>query len=212
MKIISILAKTVEKKMKRLHQSVTLCAFILACGAGASAVTAAESGATAKAARAKDAVCTACHNESWPTPVLSIYQTKMGNKADPRTPSCQDCHGRSDTHLKSPVNTVDVYFGAIKPAALPSDTWPKTPSTAEARNGACLACHDKDSKRTHWKGGAHQVGDVACTSCHQIHTAHDKVRDKKTQPEVCFACHQEQRADIGKISHHPIGEGKVQTS
>jgi DmsE family decaheme c-type cytochrome len=35
------------------------------------------------------------------------------------------------------------------------------------------------------------------------------VRDKKTQPEVCFTCHKEQRGDSHKISHHPIGEGKV---
>jgi DmsE family decaheme c-type cytochrome len=77
------------------------------------------------------------------------------------------------------------------------------------QNAACLTCHDKDTKRTHWDGGAHNVNDVACTSCHGLHTAHDKVRDKKTQPEVCFACHKEQRAESKKLSHHAIGEGKV---
>jgi DmsE family decaheme c-type cytochrome len=63
-----------------------------------------------------------------------------------------------------------------------------------------------------WEGSAHQTHDVACTSCHQIHTAHDKVRDKRTQPEVCFTCHKEQRAQANKQSHHPILEGKVACS
>ena len=50
---------------------------------------------------------------------------------------------------------------------------------------------------------------MACVSCHEIHAAHDKVRDRKTQTEVCFTCHKEQRADTHKISTHPIDAGKV---
>jgi DmsE family decaheme c-type cytochrome len=208
MKIISILAKAVEKKMKRLHQLVTLCAFILGCGAGASALAAGEPTGVAKAALEKDAVCTACHNESWPTPVLSIYQTKMGVRGDPRTPGCRDCHGPSENHLKTPVNPVDVYFGAIKPAALQSETWPKTPSSAEARNGACLACH-KGTARTQWDGSQHQINEVTCTNCHNVHAPQQTVLNRKTQTQVCFTCHKDQRADSMKISHHPIAEAKV---
>jgi DmsE family decaheme c-type cytochrome len=58
----------------------------------------------------------------------------------------------------------------------------------------------------------HQQRDVACTSCHEIHTGHDKVRDKPTQPEVCFTCHKEQRTQVNKPSHHPIPEGKMACS
>jgi DmsE family decaheme c-type cytochrome len=207
MKIISILAKAVEKKMKRLHQLVTLCAFILGCGTGASALAAEPTG-VAKAALERDAVCTACHNESWPTPVLSIYQTKMGVKGDSRTPGCQNCHGQSDAHLKSPVNQVDVYFGAIKPGPLQSETWPKTPSSAEARSGACLACH-KGKARTNWDGSQHQNNQVACNDCHKVHAPADALLSKKTQTQVCFTCHKEQRAETHKLSTHPIDVGKV---
>lgn len=42
-----------------------------------------------------DQKCTLCHNESWPTPILTIYQTKHGVKADARSPGCQSCHGAS---------------------------------------------------------------------------------------------------------------------
>jgi DmsE family decaheme c-type cytochrome len=38
------------------------------------------------------------------------------------------------------------------------------------------------------------------------------VRDKRTQPEVCYTCHKEQRAQFNKQSHHPTPEGKVSCS
>lgn len=49
-------------------------------------------------------------------------------------------------------------------------------------------------------------------NCHQVHSGRDKVRDKTTQKEVCFTCHKEQRAQINKVSHHPLPEGKMSCS
>ena len=157
----------------------------------------------------KDAVCTRCHDAEEAKPILAIYQTKHGVKGDPRTPSCQSCHGESEKHLKGDPSqkgraAPDVLFGTKKGASSGFES-----SETRVQNAACLACHDKDSTRTRWDGGAHQVSDVACVSCHEMHTAHDNVRDRRTQPEVCYTCHKEQRADSYKISHHPIDEGKV---
>lgn len=195
--------------MKLLRQAVIMCAFF--CGlSGVSSVLAGDGAQQSKtsgqatAGLKEDAICTRCHDESEPKPILSIYQTRHGVKADAHTPTCQSCHGKSEKHLHGDPN--------VKGRASPDVIFKKgtyTASEAKVQNAACLTCHEKDSKRTHWEGGAHQVGDVACASCHETHTAHDKVRDKKTQTEVCFACHKEQRAQSNKISHHPIGEGKV---
>ena len=149
----------------------------------------------------RDSECTRCHDENEKKPILSIYQTAHGNKQDSRTPSCQSCHGESVKHLSSKSNAPDVVFGARMGAYSPSEI--------NAQNTACLSCHEKDQKRTHWQGGAHQNADLTCTSCHVAHTPHDKVRDKQTQPEVCFTCHKDQRAQVRKFSHHPIAEGKV---
>jgi len=187
--------------MKRLYQLVTLCAFILACGAGASAVTAAEPGAVAKAALERDAVCTACHNESWRTPVLTIYQTKHGVKADERTPGCQTCHGESAGHLKEgPGTKPDTVFGKGK-------------SPVEAQNSACLSCHEsKVLAKKNWAGSQHESRGVACTNCHEAHTPNQRVLNKLTQPEVCFNCHKTERAQVQRISTHPILAGKVSCS
>ena len=157
----------------------------------------------AAASMKKDGICTRCHDESETKPILAIYQTKHGVKADLRTPNCQSCHGESEKHLKDRA-APDVLFGTKR-----GTSGSFVPSDATVQNAACLSCHRKDANRSHWEGSTHQRENVACASCHTIHNAHDKVRDKRTQPEVCFACHKEQRAQINLPSHHPIPEGEM---
>jgi DmsE family decaheme c-type cytochrome len=152
-----------------------------------------------------DAQCTRCHDGSDGSPVLAIGQTRHGTIADGRTPSCTSCHGESETHMHKPADATE----RPSPGVMFRGAHASSP---EAQNGQCLACHNGDSKRTHWMGSTHQIRDVSCTSCHQVHAAHDKVRDKQTQPEVCYTCHKEQRTQVNKPSHHPIPEGKMACS
>jgi len=186
--------------MKRLQKLLALCVFIFGFGITASSF-AADSPATASKLPERDKVCTACHDASWPTPVLSIYQTTMGVQGDPRTPGCRTCHGESQGHLKSQATKPDVVF----------KKGPYEVDDDKVRAGQCLSCH-KGGARTYWDGAQHQNNQVACNDCHKVHAATDKVRDKKTQTEVCFNCHKDQRTESRKISHHPIGEGKVACS
>lgn len=180
--------------MKTSQSVLPLCAFIVGLVGFAPAM--AQQAAQALEA---DKVCTVCHNESWRTPVLSIYQTKHGVKADARTPDCRSCHGASEGHLKQgPGTKPDVVF----------KKGPYEASDDQVRAGQCLNCH-KGRARTHWDGGQHQNNQVACNDCHQVHAPADKVLARKTQTQVCFACHKEQRADSLKISTHPIQAGKV---
>jgi DmsE family decaheme c-type cytochrome len=151
-----------------------------------------------------DAQCTRCHDAGDDYPVLAIGKTKHGTVADGRTPSCTSCHGPSERHMNK---------GDDAERAKPDRTFTKSSVTPVAeRNDACMSCHRKDSARAHWEGSQHQSRDVSCSSCHQIHTQQDRVRSKRTQPEVCFACHKEQRAQINRPSRHPIPEGKVACS
>ena len=148
-----------------------------------------------------DAQCTRCHDEGDDAPVLAIGKTKHGTLADSRTPTCTSCHGESDRHINKPADSAE------RPK--PDRTFAKNSKTpVAARNGACLTCH-QGGKRTHWAGSLHANREVACSSCHQVHTGHDKVRDKATQPDVCFTCHKQQRAEIRRPSRHPTLEGKV---
>ncbi|CAB1367700.1 DmsE family decaheme c-type cytochrome [Denitratisoma oestradiolicum] len=164
-------------------------------------------GGLAQAAEKKDLVltgdakCTRCHDETESYPVLAIGKTRHGVKTDARLPGCTGCHGESETHINKPEGQVE----------RPKPELPFGKGTArnvEGHNAVCASCH-KGGKFIHWQDSIHSARDVPCTSCHQLHTVHDKVRDRSTQPQVCFTCHKEQRNLVTKPSHHPILEGKV---
>ena len=147
-----------------------------------------------------------CHDESEVKPVLSIYQTRHGVKADSRTPSCQSCHGDSEKHLKGDPN--------VKGRAAPDVVFKKgtyTATESEIQSGACLSCH-QSGKRNHWSGSQHQSRDIPCASCHSVHVKSDPVLTKVTQPEVCFTCHKTERAQTHRISTHPLAAGKMSCS
>ena len=145
-------------------------------------------------------ICKACHVEKYD----SFVASRHGVKTDSRTPAsrgaCVVCHGDSALEHAKKGGGRGV-GGIVNPGS-------KT-MAADAKNRICLACHQGDPKRTHWQASVHAGRDVSCTSCHEVHTAHDKVRDKLTQPYVCFTCHKEQRVQVNKPSRHPILEGKV---
>ncbi len=156
----------------------------------------------------EDAKCTRCHDESESKPILAIYQTRHGVRADERTPTCQACHGESAKHLGGDPGQKgrarpDVVFGAGNGAA--------HFSAPREQAGICLGCHSS-GKRQHWAGSVHEGEDMTCSSCHEIHTTHDRVLTRSSQPEVCFNCHKDQRAQTHRISTHPIDAGKMSCS
>ena len=156
-----------------------------------------------------DAKCTGCHDEaddSIPTmldlhpSVLSIGKTRHGMTGDSRTPTCTSCHGNSDKHVN--------HKGSNKPPATDVIFGKKSKTPAKVQSETCLTCHAGGSN-IHWDNGVHAANDVTCSSCHSVHRAKDKVRDKTQQVEVCYTCHKTQRAESFKASHHPMNEGKV---
>lgn len=195
--------------MKLWQKLVTVVTFTIGM-AGAAPVIAADAAKEGAKEAPKDLVlkgdakCTSCHDEADSPKLLAIGKTRHGTNADERTPTCTKCHGDSDKHAD--------YKGKDKPPKTDISFLKDSKNSAEEQSGACMSCHKKDANRSHWAGSAHQTRDVACSSCHTVHASHDKVRDKKTQPEVCFACHKEQRSQVTRASHHPVMEGKVACS
>lgn len=164
----------------------------------------------AGAASAKQGMdrCTECHDETEKHPVLAILKTPHGRSADPRTPfadeQCQACHGQSDEHLRKPAPGEEappptVSFG------------PKHPSPIDRQNDMCLTCHTS-GLRLNWPGSVHDNQNVACVSCHDVHSQRDPVLAKSSQPEICFECHKTQRAQLFRNSRHPVLEGQIACS
>ncbi len=167
---------------------------------------------TVKKSLDRDAVCTRCHDENEQRPVLSIYKTPHGVKADERTPSCQSCHGESLAHIQNKAGAAvrpapDVLFGYRKPVHSDYER-----ASAATQNSTCLTCHNHTAKLALWAGSQHENRDIPCAACHKVHVDRDPVMNKVTQPEVCFSCHQTQRAQMHKISTHPVLAGKMACS
>jgi DmsE family decaheme c-type cytochrome len=88
---------------------------------------------------------------------------------------------------------------------------PKSKQTAAQQNKPCLGCHERDS-RIAWKGSEHETNDLACVSCHQLHTARDRMLTAGGQAEKCLTCHIRQRGDFYKATVHPVRYGTIRCS
>lgn len=177
--------------------TITLCA---------AAGQAADGPAPAYAEKGAE-TCLKCHDTN--EQVMAIQGTPHSVKGDPRTPmanhACESCHGASPEHIAShPAKGEKKAPVAIRFSG-------ENISSVEERNAVCLTCHS-NSNRVNWHGSAHASNDVACATCHTIHAKKDPVLVKLTQPEKCFTCHAQQRAQSFQLSHHPIREGKVACS
>ena len=179
--------------MKRLCRIAGLFASAVVWTTAAPLVAAQAPQAAPPAAATHDArACLQCHNQE---PVSLILQTPHAVKGDVRTPfaqqQCETCNGPSSAHADVAGNPVAVVFKG-----------PKRSPVAE-RNAVCLTCHEA-GLRTYWTGSQHETRGVACNDCHTIHARTQPVLSKATQAEVCFVCHKTQRAQIRRISSHPL--------
>ncbi|MCC7258404.1 MAG: DmsE family decaheme c-type cytochrome [Gammaproteobacteria bacterium] len=145
--------------------------------------------------------CKDCHAGTVATYMNSVHGQKGNARGPANAGECSTCHGDASAHVKAGGGRG--VGGIMNPGG-------KT-MHPDDKNDTCLACHAGGSKRTHWDGSTHQARGTACTSCHSMHSP-DRVLVKLTQPEVCFTCHKQQRAEVNRTFRHPILEGKVACS
>jgi len=152
-------------------------------------------------------MCLACHGEGRAQAAHEILLTRMATTADPEAPmaegnhGCETCHGPSKAHTKRASD-------GTRPS--PPNTFSSNESAA-AKNGVCLTCHDNGS-RFHWMGSMHDIQETACVDCHDLHVENDPVLALESQPEVCYTCHAEQRAQFMRQSRHPVQAASEATS
>ncbi|WOT04103.1 DmsE family decaheme c-type cytochrome [Shewanella youngdeokensis] len=136
--------------------------------------------------------CLMCHRKT--EKVMAIFDGVHGSLDSSKSPmaglQCEACHGPLGKHNKG-GNEPMIAFGA------------DSTLIASKQNSVCMSCH-QDDKRIDWNGGHHDNADIACASCHSIHTAKDPVLSKQTELAVCTSCHAKQKADMNKRSSHPM--------
>ena len=180
---------------------LTFSGIALAAEQAAKKETDAEPGQGTKYTEEGADTCLACHGDD--AKVMLIFKTRHANRADKRTPfaglQCEACHGPGAKHADGgDTNAINSHKDS---------SW----VPVRDRNKVCLACHQGNA-RMGWHGSAHDANNVACASCHKVHAERDPVLAKATQPEACYKCHKQQRADFHKPSAHPVRFGSLACS
>ncbi len=158
--------------------------------------------------------CLGCHDESEPFPTAAVFETAHGHPGVDGSPfmpgssasfpaglQCEACHGPIGEHGQRILPD-----GAVREPIV--NFGKRGNASADLQNHFCLACH-QDYGRSRWEGSAHEQADMACASCHRIHSRSDPVQMQTGQAEVCLDCHRPVRADLLKLSSHPMRDHQL---
>ena len=147
-----------------------------------------------------DKVCMTCHASH----AEAFAKTLMGKigKTQPGKFACENCHGPGSTHAK--------LGGGRGVGGIISFRVDDLSRTAEENNAVCLTCHEKGNRNL-WQGSIHEQRGLSCTNCHTIMANVSRKSQLKTefQPDTCYQCHKNKRAEQFRTSHMPVREGKM---
>jgi DmsE family decaheme c-type cytochrome len=159
-----------------------------------------SSGAPVEATFVGKQVCLGCHT----TQAEAFGKTLMGRigKTQQGKFDCENCHGPGSAHVKA--------GGGRGVGGIISFRPEDQSRTAEENNAVCLNCHEKGD-RTYWNGSTHETRGLMCTNCHTIMKEVSRKYQLKTavEPDTCFQCHKDRRAQMARSSHMPLREGKM---
>jgi predicted CXXCH cytochrome family protein len=134
--------------------------------------------------------CKTCHEDifnglqktrHWNT----LLKTKQGDEAH----SCETCHGPGAEHVNSGGDKTKLF--TFKEAA---------PETVNKR---CLECHSSGKDHMNFARSAHSENKLSCLSCHSSHRGMENQSLLiKTQPDLCYTCHQKVKPQFNMPFHH----------
>lgn len=156
------------------------------------------SAAASESATAGPEACKTCHEEIYSSWEKSPHwKTTLNTREGPTHQGCAGCHGETAAHLADPSDT--------------SKLFKFEKATAKEIDERCLTCHAGGTQHMNAINSLHAKNDVSCTSCHSPH--HGKETNfllVKSQPELCYSCHLQQKPQFAMPFHHRVNEGLVQ--
>jgi DmsE family decaheme c-type cytochrome len=147
--------------------------------------------------------CKTCHSDMPTKGFYAGYEnsrhfvTTLDTKKGPGFHGCEACHGPGKAHVEGGGDKTKIF--AFEKA-----------STQEI-NSRCLVCHASSTEHMNVINSIHTKNDVSCISCHSPHHGNtENFLLIKSQPELCYTCHLQQKAQFEMPFHHRVNEGLVQ--
>jgi len=142
-------------------------------------------------------VCKTCHEEIYkkfePTP---HWKTTLGTFRGMEVHGCESCHGPGADHVNGGGDKTKIFTFKGK-------------SSGEVSK-RCLTCHEYGEEHANFARSMHKINDVGCTDCHSVHHAQEaQYLLAKAQPQLCYSCHLEKRAEFNRPFHHRVNEGLI---
>ena len=141
--------------------------------------------------------CKGCHEEIYkkfePTP---HWKTTLGKVSGIEAHGCESCHGPGADHVSGGGDKSKIFI--FKNA------------TSKRISERCLECHQYGEEHSNYARSVHKTNDVSCTDCHSVHNAKEaQFLLAKSQPQLCFSCHQDVKPEFNKPFRHRVNENLV---
>ena len=171
-----------------------VCATALAAPAPGAKTSTAPAQSAAHAQYVGSETCASCHEEV-ATSFATNPHTKMALlHGNAKGVTCENCHGPGSEHVAGGGDPTKIFDPAK--------------ATAQQVDATCLRCHA--GAHPDFLRSPHAKANVSCISCHNIHGSKDASLLKAPQPQLCFQCHNDQRAQFDMPFHHRVNEGLIQ--
>ncbi len=218
-----------------MMQRFACCGLLLAL-CQAAALGAGQPAPTANRAQAApeyvgEAVCAGCHEATSAQFRYSVHARLKEFERRGHADQCEACHGAGSKHAESADPQLITRFS---PQLAIRSRGKVIRATADAAsNRTCLACHG-ENHAAEWPGSEHAMSGLSCADCHVIHQARranmgmektllglkprqaqappPRASLRAAEPDLCYGCHREKRAQMNYTSHHPVREGRMACS
>jgi len=138
--------------------------------------------------------CAVCHEDVFEYFRKTVHYKIAYFEAADQATGCESCQGPGSVHVKEGGNIEKIVnFNRL---------------TSDQSSEICLKCH-RQEPLAQWRGSLHALSNVGCNDCHKSHKITAKRMVYKGDPDLCYDCHQQQKAQAEFPSHHPIREGKM---
>ena len=141
--------------------------------------------------------CIPCHDDVYQQFKKTVHYRLNSTELKGAQRGCESCHGPGSKHLQTKGDVADI----ISFAKLPPEQGSKM----------CLECH-RGSPTMDWRANVHVNNGVGCNDCHKSHKVTAPKMVYLGEPDLCFTCHQDKKAQTMLPSRHPLREKKIKCS